>query len=548
MSENIEVEQVEVEVGGADGGDVGGGMSKYLERVEKRRGLWVGIAGIVVVAFFVGRSCGPKAAIVGDGHAHGAEEAGAAKEYVCPMHPQVRQSEFGTCPICFMDLVAVEPSGQGADVPGVSLSAGAKKLARVQTARVEAVELSRSVDVYGRVEVNETAEVDLTAWAGGRIDKLYVQAVGEKVKAGQKLARIYSPDLLAAQQTLVQAARNLESARESGSEVRARAAQAALEAARTELRLLGMNGAQLNAVLKGGKAQEFVDIFATAAGTVRERAVSQGDWVQPGGRVLSLMALDTVWVQLDVYERDLHYVSVGQTVQVNIPALSQEAVEGRIAFIDPVIDAQKRVARARVVLKNGDAKLRPGMFVTATIQAELLAGDGVSLSAPLSVPSSAVLWTGKRSLVYRVEVHSGESVYVPVPVNLGVRVGDRIVIEGGLEAGDEVVTNGAFRLDASLQIRGGPTMMGTQMDDHAEHAHGGEPLPKVEVSVEGGEFAPPVMAAQIPDGAWYCDMGTVHYARGEEGDGICPLCNMRLTHKAADSVDVESSEGGHHAH
>src|SRR5690606_9423638 len=127
--------------------------------------------------------------------------AGAATEYVCPMHPQVRQAEFGTCPICFMDLVPVEASG-GSDAPGVALTPNAKKLARVQTAPVEAVGLTRSMEVYGRVEVNETAEVDLTAWAGGRIERLYVQAVGERVKKGQRLARIYSPDLLAAQQTL----------------------------------------------------------------------------------------------------------------------------------------------------------------------------------------------------------------------------------------------------------------------------------------------------------------------------------------------------------
>ncbi len=546
-----DIEQVEVVESGGDDGAEAVVSSRYLARVEKRRGLWVGVAAIVVVAFFVGRACSPGVVAEGDGHNH-AEEAGVAKEYVCPMHPQVRQSEPGTCPICFMDLVPVEGSA-GGDVPGVSLSPGAKKLARLQTVKAEAVELSRSVAVYGRVEVNETAEVDLTAWAGGRIDKLYVQAVGEKVKKGQRLARIYSPDLLAAQQTLVQAARNLESAKESGSEARGRAAQGALDAARTELRLLGMSGGQLDAVMKGGKAQEFVDIFATAAGTVRERAVSQGDWVQPGGRVLSLMALDTVWVQLDVYERDLHVVQVGQTVQVSIPALSEEAIEGRIAFIDPVIDAQKRVARARVVLKNGDARLRPGMFVTGSIEAPLLEGAAL----PLSVPATAVLWTGKRSLIYRVETHDGEPVYVPVAVVLGARVGDRIVIEEGLEAGDEVVTNGAFRLDASLQIRGGPTMMGTgtdaaAVDGHGAHAgHGnGEPLPKVEVTVEGGEFAPPVQAEQLPGDVWYCDMGTVHYARGEEGDGTCPLCKMALKHKPADAGGdaAEGSEGGQHAH
>lgn len=549
MSEDKE--SVEFEPG-TDDKAPGTAWTGYLARIKRRQGLWIGVVVIVITAFFAGRACAPGASPADEhaDHQHGEEEA--ASEYVCPMHPQVRQSEPGTCPICFMDLVPVESGGAGGDIPGVSLTPGAKALARVQTAKAEAVELSRSVDVYGRVEVNETAEVDLTAWAGGRIDKLYVQAVGEKVKKGQRLARIYSPDLLAAQQTLVQASRNLESSQESGSDMRGRAAQAALEAARTELRLLGMSARQLDAVLKGGKAQEFVDIFASSAGTVRERVVSQGDWVQPGGRVLSLMALDTVWVQLDVYERDLPVVQVGQTVTLDIPALSQEAVEGEIAFIDPVIDAQKRVARARVVLKNADAKLRPGMFVTGRIEAALLDDAQV----PLSVPATAVLWTGKRSLVYRVEDHNGEPVYVPAPVVLGARVGGRFVIVEGLSEGDEVVSHGAFRLDASLQIRGGPTMMSTEThDDHAAHAHG-EALPKVEVPLEGAEFDPPVQPEQLPDDVWYCDMGTAHYARGEEGDGICPLCNMQLKHKTAGSEEGEEHKdhenqvesGGEHAH
>ena len=543
MSEDKE--QVEVE-SGVDEKPRGTAWTGYLARIERRQGLWVGVVAVVIAAFLLGRACATGTAAVDEHAGHEHADEGAASEYVCPMHPQVRQSEPGTCPICFMDLVPVESGSAGGDVPGVSLTPGAKALARVQTSKAEAVEMARSVRVYGRVEVNETAEVDLTAWAGGRIERLYVQAVGEKVKKGQRLARIYSPDLLAAQQTLVQAARNLESAQESGSEMRARAAQAGLEAARTELRLLGMSRNQIEAVLKKRKAQEFVDIFATSAGTVRERVVSQGDWVQPGGRVLSLMALDTVWVQLDVYERDLHFVQVGQTVRLSIPALSQEAAEGEIAFIDPVIDAQKRVARARVVLKNADAQLRPGMFVTASIEAPVLDGDHL----PLSVPATSVLWTGTRSLVYRVEEHDGEPVYVPAPVVLGARVGERFVIKEGLSAGDEVVTNGAFRVDASLQIRGGPTMMSTEMADpsgHANHAPG-EPLPKVEVSAEGAEFDPPVQAEQLPDDVWYCDMGTVHYARGEEGDGTCPLCNMKLKHKPAGGDDDSERDGGEHAH
>src|SRR5690606_7557773 len=128
----------------------------------------------------------------------------------------------------------------------------------------------------------------------------------------------------------------------------------------------------------------------------------------------------------------------------------------------------------------------------------------------------SVLWTGKRSLVYRVETRDGEPVYVPVEVVLGPRVGDRYVIEEGVEAGDTLVSQGAFRVDATLQVKGGPTMMSTT--EAALAAERG-PLPEVEVPAEGVEFDPPVLPEQLPDDVWYCDMGTVHWAQGEEGDG-----------------------------
>ncbi|MBA2662882.1 MAG: efflux RND transporter periplasmic adaptor subunit [Bradymonadaceae bacterium] len=504
--------------------------------------LWVAL-GVLLTVLGSALLARPSSSVpdphAGHAHAQPAGEPGeqAKVEYVCPMHPQIRQSEPGTCPICYMDLVAVESgrAGKGSDMPAVSLSESAKRLARVRTEAAEAVALQRKIEVFGRVAVNETSEVDLTAWVGGRIDRLHVNAVGERVKKGQLLARIYSPDLLNAQQTLVQASKNLADAEASASEPRARAARAALEASKTELRLLGVDAKQLAGVLADGKAREHVDIYATSGGTVRARAVSRGDWVESGGRILSLTGLETVWVQLEIYERDLAVVAVGQPVKIQVSGLAGGALEGRIDFIDPTIDEQKRVARARVVIANEDAKLRPGMFVTASIEAAMDAAQ-----TPVSVAASAVLWTGKRSLVYRVEDHDGELVYVPVKVTLGPRVGDRYVIEEGVAGGDLVVTNGAFRIDASLQIQGGPTMMSTRGAATATS------LARVEVAAGGTRFEPPVQASQLPDDVWYCDMGTVHYAQGEQGDATCPVCNMRLVHKAA--ADDTTNQGGGHAH
>ena len=477
-------------------------------------------------------------------HSHHTEAGGAdsaagesgddevAQEYVCPMHPQVRQDGPGTCPICFMDLVPSGSSGGGSDIPSVSLSEGARRLAGVRNARVEAGPLTDTLEVFGRLEVSEQAEVDLSAWVGGRIERLYVNARGETVKRGQRIARIYSPELLSAQQTLLQAQRNLANARSVESAARTGAAEASMRAVRDELRLLGMENRQIEAILEAGVASETVDIFANASGTVRQRRVSVGDYVTTGQPLVSLAALDTVWAQLEIFEQDIPRVSVGQPVTITVPALKR-TIEGRIDFIAPEIEPEERVMLARVPLPNDAGELRPGMVVDAAIE------RGVGDAALLSVPYSAVLWTGPRSLVYRFDTSLDSPAYVPVQVEIGSRIGDRVVIEEGLSAGDEVAAQGAFRIDASLQIRGGPSMM--------SESASAEP---VEVEEQGTEFDPPIDPSRLPDGVWFCDMGTTHYAQHEAGE--CPVCGMFLSEKSEESSDDAEHDhdhsGGDHAH
>ena len=491
----------------------------------------VALLALMMAAFGVGRlSAGDSSGddeeepgVVADGEA-GEEET----IWTCPMHPQIQQDEFGTCPICHMDLVPAGASSGNDDGPAVHLSEGARRMARVQNGYVERGSLHGELEVFGTVEVSENAEVDLTAWTGGRIEALRVTARGEEVRRGQLLARIYSPELLAAQRTLLQARENAEEARAAGSERRLRAAEASLEAARTELRLLGVDSRQIRSIEESGQARETLDVFATASGTVQSRYVSEGDFVQTGDRILSLAALDTVWVQLEIFERDLHRVAVGAPVTIQLPGSAGEPLEGRVDFIAPEIDRARRVARARVVLANPEGHLRPGMYVTARLE---VAEEGADL---LSVPRSAVLWTGPRSLVYVFDRSMDPPGYVPRPVELGPAVGDRQVILSGLEEAEEIAIRGAFRIDASLQIQGGPTMMSLFVGDEEFPEVVGE-APPVEVEEEGTRFDPPIDPARLPDGVWYCDMGTTHWAQPEKGDDECPVCGMRLTEK----------EGGH---
>lgn len=404
-------------------------------------------------------------------------------------------------------------------------------MGRVQNEYVQRGSVSSELRLFGTVEINENAEVDLTAWTGGRIESLRVAAIGERVRRGQLLARVYSPELLAAQRTLLQARENADDAREAGSERRLRAAEASLEAARAELRLLGVDARQVAAIEESGRAQETVDVYATASGTVRARYASEGDYVNTGDPILSLAALDTVWVQLEIFERDLPRVDVGAPVTVEIPGAS-ETVEGRLEFLAPEVNRDRRTVRGRVVLPNEDGRLRPGMYVRATL--EVAESDDA-----LTVSRSAVLWTGERSVVYVYDRGLDPPGYVPRVVKLGPVVGDRRVILEGLDEAEEVAARGAFRIDASLQIQGGPTMMSLFAGEEEWAETVGE-APPVEVDPEGSEFDPPIDPGRLPDEVWYCDMGTTHWAQPEKGDDECPLCGMRLTEK--------TGEEGHHGH
>ncbi len=435
-------------------------MKDKLIRSLRATPTFVFVIVVGVSAYLLGRVTAPETpaapADASETGEHAGHEAGADVEYVCPMHPQIRQDEFGTCPICFMDLVPVGEGGGADSGITLTLSDSAARLSRVATTTIERVPLTRDIHVFGRVATTDSGDANITAWTGGRIERLYVETIGDTVERGQRLARIYSPELVVAQETLIHARNILGQARASGSISRAEAAEAAEHAARTELRLLGISDRQIDALVSDGVADETVLIYAPAGGTVMRRFASEGDHVVRGAPLLELADLDEVWVQLEVYERDLPYVPVGAEVELVVPGVSDEPFHGEVSFVDPVIDPDRRVARARVVIDNASGSFRPDMFVEATISTPVVDHRG---RPPVSVPASAVLWTGTRSIVYIYDALESPPVYMAIEVELGERLGDRRVIRRGVFPGEEIVVNGAFRLDASLQIRGGASMM-----------------------------------------------------------------------------------------
>jgi Cu(I)/Ag(I) efflux system membrane fusion protein len=262
------------------------------------------------------------------------------------------------------------------------------------------------------------------------------------VRKGQTLALIYSPELVTAQQELLET-------------VITKSTQSVLyEAAKDKLRQWKLSESQIAAIESSGKVKTDFEVFASTSGIVSARRVNNGDYVSPGSVLFDVADLSHIWIMFDAYESDLPYLSQGQKVTFTIQALPGTDYSGNITFIDPVLDPVTRVAKVRIEMNNKGGKLKPEMFATGIVNANLNQYKG-----KLVIPRSAVLWTGKRSVVYVKQAGSDEPVFKIREIELGPMLGNRYVVEDGLMDGEEIVTHGAFSVDASAQLEGKPSMM-----------------------------------------------------------------------------------------
>jgi Cu(I)/Ag(I) efflux system membrane fusion protein len=229
------------------------------------------------------------------------------------------------------------------------------------------------------------------------------------------------------------------------------------EAAKEKLRQWKLTESQISAIENSGKVKTDFEVFANTTGIVSARRVNNGDYVSPGSVLFDVADLSHVWIMFDAYESDLPFLSQGQKVAFTLQARPGVNYSGNITFIDPVLDPITRVAKVRVEMNNQDGKLKPEMFATGIVKANLNQYKG-----KLVIPSSAVLWTGKRSIVYVKQAGSDEPVFMMRSIELGPMLGNNYVVENGLTDGEEIVTQGAFSVDASAQLEGKPSMMNPQ--------------------------------------------------------------------------------------
>lgn len=433
------------------------------------------VALIVLVAFGVGLMvAGGRSSDHPPGHKDG--EGAKEQIWTCSMHPQIRQPKPGKCPICGMDLIPATSAGTGSEHPTeVTLGLRERKLAEIETSRVVRRPATAEIRALGKVAYDERRLAYLTAYVEGRIERLYVNFTGVKVRRWQPMVSLYSPELVTAQMELLQAM-----ALKSGHLIPG--ADETLAAARDKLRLVGLSAAQIRGIEKSRKPMDHITIYAPLGGVVIEKMAKEQMYVKPGTRLFTIADLSRVWVLLDVYEHQMAWVRPGQTVRFTAEAYPGEEFAGTVDFVDPFVTDRLRTVKMRLTVDNKDGRLKPDMFVRAVHTSQVGAeGQAVdregSAQDPLLIPASAPLLTGTRAVVY-VEKEPGT--YRGVQVRLGPRVGEHYVVLEGLTEGQRVVTRGAFKLDSSLQIGARPSMMSPEEDHRtADHEQGDGDLPPV---------------------------------------------------------------------
>jgi Cu(I)/Ag(I) efflux system membrane fusion protein len=444
-------------------------------------------------------------------------EGQVVQKWTCSMDPQIIMDKPGKCPICGMDLIPVAVSSAGEmGARELVVSEQAAKLMEIQTSRVKRKFVTAEIRMVGKIDYDETRVKYITAWVAGRIDRLYVDYTGITVSKGDHMVYLYSPELLSSQAELLQAAKAAGSIKPGASELINRSILATLEAAREKLRLLGLTVEQITEIEKTGEPVDHLTIYAPIGGVVIHKNATEGMYVQTGTKIYTIVDLSQLWVKLDAYESDMMWIRYGQEVEFETEAYPGEVFKGVISFIDPILNAKTRTVKLRVNVENPEGKLKPEMFVRAVVRAKVAQGGqvmdkamggkwicpmhpdivkneagscdicGMDLvtteslgyvtvdaggEAPLVIPASAALVTGKRAVVY-VQLPERETpTYEGREVVLGPRAGDYYIVKSGLAEGEIVVTNGNFKIDSALQIQAKPSMMSEERENTPAGSH-----------------------------------------------------------------------------
>jgi len=370
-------------------------------------------------------------------------------DYTCAMHPFILKDRPGSCPVCGMELVLKMTGAELSDtsmqgVRHVALSPTQQVMANLATVAATVKPFTREINCTGIVAYNQERQGKVAAWVAGRIDRLLVKSVGSEVHKDRPVAELFSIDLYNAEVQYLLAYKTIKILNNSVSVPFPVNTQMSLGDTYDRLRQLGFREEQFEQLQKSIRPSIRVPIYSPFSGVVTEKLVREGQYVNVGEPLFSIADLSPIWVELELFESDFPFIKVGQGVTIHSRSYPGESFHGKVKLIYPFLDAKTRTVKLRVEIPNPGLKLKPEMYVQATIS--------VPLAASLVIPAGAVMDTGKRQVVW---VESKPGVFLQREVRTGVRSGKEVQILSGLKAGEKVATTGGYLIDSEAQLSSG---------------------------------------------------------------------------------------------
>jgi Cu(I)/Ag(I) efflux system membrane fusion protein len=377
--------------------------------------------------------------------------------YTCPMHPQIVQDHFGSCPICGMDLVLKsQVSGSstemdehditGMDLTEVKLSPSQQVLANVQTEVIRTRQFSGEKTFNGYVKINEKSAARISSAVMGKIVRLYVNFEGQYIGRGQQVMEVYSPDLITAQKEYLLALKNLRQVSVSENIIATDQAQSLLNSAREKLGRWELSEGQIDELENSGQVRNSVSVYSKYSGIVTKKYANVGQWVMEGEVIADVSDLSTVWVIANIYESEVQYIKSGQIAEITSSSYPGEVFRSKINFIDPIFNPDTRTMEVRIDVANRGNKLKPDMYVKIKLN--------TFASQTLAVPKNAIIRTGENNIVY---IEKRKGVYTPREVNILYEQDGYYSVTGDIKEGEKVVSSGGFLIDSETQIQKGFT-------------------------------------------------------------------------------------------
>lgn len=392
----------------------------------------------ILIAWLDARNPSPK---ITASSLSGINETQQENIWVCPMHPEVMQSHPGTCPICGMDLV--ESGKHAAHDLGIHVDSASIQKLGVRLASVRKIHLGEEVRTYGNVTVDESTLYNVHTKFEGWIRKSHIHSVGQKIRKGQVIYEIYSPDLIAQQKEYLRFMVRRNQILQTIGDISLRENEYVMdllqELSRERTKFLHADiGIETVRQLEDDKkAIEVVKILAGQSGVVTQIGARKGSFVMPATPLFTVADVSMAWINVALYPDQISQVKTGDEATIIGP--DRQTIKTRIEFLNPIAENNK--VSARVAIDNTRLHLRPGSFVDITIHA--------NPHEALAIPRSAVIKTGRGDMVI---LSRGDGHFLPVRIETGIENEDWIEIVDGLHEGAEVAVNGQFLLDSAASM------------------------------------------------------------------------------------------------